>query len=84
MKRDALQQMLRWKEDPERKPLILKGARQVGKTWLMKEFGTQAYESCVYFNFDEDPSLHSIFQSNKNPARILELLSLIAEQKILP
>lgn len=84
MKRDALQQMLRWKEDPERKPLILKGARQVGKTWLMKEFGTIAYESYVYFNFDEDPALHSIFQTNKNPARILELLSLIAEQKILP
>ena len=84
MKRDILQQMQRWKEDPERKPLILKGARQVGKTWLMKEFGASAYENYVYFNFDEDPSLYSIFQSNKNPARILELLSLIAEQKILP
>lgn len=84
MKRDALQQMLNWKRDPERKPLILKGARQVGKTWLMKEFGTVAYENYVYFNFDEDPSLHSIFQTNKNPVRILELLSLIAEQKIQP
>ncbi len=84
MKRDILQQMHRWKNDPERKPLILKGARQVGKTWLMKEFGAGAYENYVYFNFDEDPSLYSIFQSNKNPVRILELLSLIAEQKILP
>ena len=84
MNRDALQQMLHWKEDPERKPLIMKGARQVGKTWLMKEFGTMAYENYVYFNFDEDPSLHSIFQTNKNPTRILELLSLIAEQRILP
>ena len=71
MKRDALQQMLSWKKDPERKPLILKGARQVGKTWLMKEFGTIAYESYVYFNFDEDPSLHSIFQTNKNEKMLL-------------
>ena len=79
MKREVLQQMLQWKTDPERKPLILKGARQVGKTWLMKEFGAAAYENSVYFNFDEDPALHSVFQANKNPARILELLSLIAE-----
>ena len=84
MKRDALQQMQRWKEDPERKPLILKGARQVGKTWLMKEFGAAAYEDSVYFNFDEEPELHSVFQTNKNPQRIIELLSLIAEKKIHP
>lgn len=84
MKRDVLKKMQQWKNDPERKPLILKGARQVGKTWLMKEFGTNFYESYVYFNFDEDPALHSIFQTNKNPARIIELLSLIAQQKIYP
>ena len=84
MKRDVLKKMLQWKDDPERKPLILKGARQVGKTWLMKEFGKNFYESFVYFNFDEDPALHSIFQTNKNPARIIELLSLIAQQKIYP
>ena len=84
MKRDALQQMQRWKEDSERKPLILKGARQVGKTWLMKEFGAAAYEDSVYFNFDEEPELNSVFQTNKNPQRIIELLSLIAEKKIHP
>lgn len=50
MKRDVLKKMLQWKDDPERKPLILKGARQVGKTWLMKEFGKNFYESFVYFN----------------------------------
>ena len=84
MKRDVLQQMFRWKEDPERKPLILKGARQVGKTWIMKEFAATAYEDYVYFNFDEDTELNSIFQTNKNPLRIIELLSLIAEKKIYP
>ena len=55
----------------------LKGARQVGKTWIMKEFGRQYYESYVYFNFDEEEELKSIFETNKNPYRIIELLSII-------
>ena len=64
--------------------MVLKGARQVGKTWLMKEFGRVAYDSFVYFNFDEEEELKSIFEANKNPHRIVELLSLIAGEKILP
>lgn len=64
--------------------MVLKGARQVGKTWLMKEFGRNYYKSYVYFNFDEEDDLKSIFESNKNPQRIIELLSMIAEEKILP
>ena len=63
---------------------VLKGARQVGKTWLMKEFGKNYYKSFVYFNFDEEDELKSIFEANKNPQRILELLSLICGEKILP
>ena len=58
--------------------------KQVGKTWLMKEFGQTCYESFVYFNFDEEDALKSIFGTNKNPQRIIELLSLIAGEKILP
>lgn len=84
MKRIALSQLIKWKNDPERKPLIIRGARQVGKTWLMKEFGQTCYESFVYFNFDEENALKSIFETNKNPQRIIELLSLIAGEKILP
>lgn len=84
MKRNALQNLLAWKSAPDRKPLVLKGARQVGKTWLMKEFGETCYEQYVYFNFDEEEALGSIFKSNKNPHRILELLSLISGEKILP
>lgn len=84
MKRNAIQNLLAWKSAPDRKPLVLKGARQVGKTWLMKEFGETCYEQYVYFNFDEDDALGSIFTSNKNPHRILELLSLISGEKILP
>lgn len=64
--------------------MVLKGARQVGKTWLMKQFGEKCYDNYVYFNFDEEEELKSIFESNKNPHRIIELLSLIAEQKIVP
>lgn len=64
--------------------MVLKGARQVGKTWLMKEFGKSYYDSYVYFNFDEEEELKSIFEINKNPHRIIELLSMISGEKILP
>ena len=84
MKRNAIDKLIQWKSDPERKPLILRGARQVGKTWLMKEFGKCEYDSFVYFNFDEEEELKSIFEKNKNPHRIVELLSLIAGKKIVP
>lgn len=77
MKRNAMENLVRWKNDEERKPMVLKGARQVGKTWIMKEFGRQYYENYVYFNFDEEEELKSIFETNKNPYRIIELLSII-------
>lgn len=84
MKRNALQDLVNWKSSEERKPMVLKGARQVGKTWLMKEFGKRYYKNFVYFNFDEEDELKSIFETNKNPHRIIELLSMIAGEKILP
>lgn len=84
MKRNAMQQLIEWKNNPDRKPLIIKGARQVGKTWLMKEFGKTQYDSYVYFNFDEEEELKSIFEANKNPHRIVELLGLLTGEKILP
>lgn len=84
MRRNAMVELERWKVDADRKPLVLRGARQVGKTWLMKEFGKSRYKSFVYFNFDEEDELRSVFEANKNPRRILELLSMIAGVKILP
>lgn len=84
LKRNAIQELVAWKSGEDRKPMVLKGARQVGKTWLMKEFGQNYYDSYVYFNFDEEDELKSIFEANKNPQRIIELLSLIAGEKILP
>ncbi|MDR0519147.1 MAG: ATP-binding protein [Clostridiales Family XIII bacterium] len=84
MKRNAFERLLDWKRDSERKPLILRGARQVGKTWLMREFGKTQYQNYVYFNFDEEDELFSIFEANKNPQRIIERLGLLSGQKILP
>lgn len=84
MDRNAICSLKKWKSNEERKPMVLKGVRQVGKTWLMKEFGQNFYENYVYFNFDEEEELKSIFKTNKNPHRIIELLSLIAETKIFP
>ena len=84
MKRNAIDELIKWKNDEERKPMVLRGARQVGKTWLMREFGKNCYDSYVYFNFDEEDELKSIFEANKNPHRIVELLSLIAGEKIVP
>jgi predicted AAA+ superfamily ATPase len=84
LKRNAFDRLVEWKKDPDRKPLILKGARQVGKTWLMKEFGATRYDNCAYFNFDEEDELSSVFETNKNPQRIVELLGLIDGRKIIP
>ena len=84
MKRKAYNDLLGWKNDAERKPLILKGARQVGKTWLLEEFGKNEYNDYMVFNFDEVVDLKSIFESNKNPHRIIELLGLLSGRKIMP
>ena len=54
MYRNSMKDLIKWKDNINRKPMILRGARQVGKTWLMKEFGEKYYKSYVYFNFDEE------------------------------
>lgn len=84
LKRKAIEQLAAWKARDDRKPMILKGARQVGKTWLMKEFGKTYYDNYVYVNFDEEDEIKSLFETNKNPYRLVELLSLIVGEKIIP
>ena len=84
MNRNAFAKLMAWKNNPDRKPLIVRGARQVGKTWLMEEFGKTQYSSYVSLNFDEEDELKSIFETNKNPYRIIELLGLLNGQKIVP
>ena len=84
MERLILNDLLRWKHSKYRKPLILKGLRQVGKTWVLKEFGKRHYESTAYFNFDESPEYRQFFERTKDPHRILQNLMLASGQKILP
>jgi len=84
MKRDAYEQLRAWKSDPRRKPLLLRGARQTGKTHLLKVFGNAEYESLAYFNFEEDPGLKDFFSQRVRPAEIMENLSLYAGRKIRP
>jgi predicted AAA+ superfamily ATPase len=73
-----------WKLDASRKPLILQGARQVGKTWLLKHFGASEFEAVAYFNFEEQPDLKSFFKNTRDIKRILQNLSLVHGQAILP
>ena len=84
MERYVLQDLLKWKNSPYRKPLILKGVRQVGKTWVLKEFGRRYYENTAYFNFDENEEYKQFFETTKDTDRILQNLMLASGQKILP
>ncbi len=84
MKRYITEKLVEWKNSKERKPLILKGARQVGKTYILKEFGENNYDNVAYFNFDHDDGLASLFLNTKDPRRIIEQLSLVNGSKINP
>ncbi|MDR1697889.1 MAG: ATP-binding protein [Erysipelotrichaceae bacterium] len=84
MKRKALQQMKEWKDRYDRKPLVLEGARQVGKTWLMREFGRLYFDDVAAFNFDENEALKDLFRDTKNPQILIEKLGLIHGKAILP
>ena len=84
MKRFILKKLLAWKNSSYRKPLILKGVRQVGKTWILKEFGKCYYENTAYFNFDENEEYKQFFETTKDVDRILQNLMLASGQKILP
>lgn len=82
MKRDVYQQLLDWKITERRKPLILRGARQVGKTFLLKEFGKLEYPQYVYINFEEQPETKKFFTGNIEPERILRDISLYLNRTI--
>ena len=84
MYRKIMEKLINWKEDKDRKPLILRGARQVGKTYILKQFGKENYEGIVYCNFDHDMQLHSIFENTKDPVSILEQLSFVYGKAIVP
>ena len=76
--------LIEWKKNENRLPLIIKGARQIGKTYILKQFGEENYEGVAYFNFDHDEDLYNLFNNTKDPKRILEQLSFIYGKAILP
>lgn len=84
LKRFILDELIKWKESKYRKPLILKGERQIGKTYILKQFGKENYEDVAYFNFDHDEDLYNLFENTKNPKRILEQLVFIHGKAIKP
>ena len=84
MYRIAIEKLFKWKESKYRKPLIIEGARQVGKTWLMKEFGRQAYKDTVYINFDSNSRVEGLFASDLDTGRLIMGLELYAGRKINP
>ena len=84
MKRFAMEKLRTWKDDPNRLPLIIGGARQVGKTWLMKEFGKIYFEKCAYINFDRNKRMEQLFSGDFNVDRILTGLSIESNVDIEP
>ena len=84
MYRIAIEKLLKWKQSKHRKPLIIEGARQVGKTWLMKEFGRQAYSDTVYINFDSNSRMAELFASDLDTDRLIMGLELYVGHKIDP
>jgi uncharacterized protein len=84
MQRDIYQRLLDWKQQPKRKPLLVKGARQVGKTFIIQRFGEEEFDQMFYLNFDEKPSLRKFFEGDLDPRRIMRDLGISFEKEILP
>lgn len=84
MKRHLINEMIVWKNSKNRKPLIIQGARQVGKTWLMREFGKQEFENVIYLNFESSSRLRDLFTADFNIERIITVIEIETNQKINP
>ena len=84
MYRLKMEELKQWKSGKNRKPLIVQGARQVGKTWLIKEFGKHEFEQMVYVNFEQQIRLQSLFVQDLDPRRIISTLELFFQIKIVP
>jgi predicted AAA+ superfamily ATPase len=84
MERSAEKNLLAWKESKSRKPLLIYGARQVGKTWLMKQFGAKEFDNTVYVNLEKEIPLRTLFEQDYQPQRIIKALETYFNQDILP
>ena len=84
MQRDIIQDLRAWKSQAKRKPLILMGARQVGKTFLLKKFGETEYANTIYLNFENNPRLCKLFDASLDPEVILKSLKIEMNTEIVP
>ena len=84
MYRDKMNELKKWKNSTTRKPLIIRGARQVGKTWLMKEFGKQCYKKCAYINFDDNSRMDKLFEEDFDLDKIIQGLKIESNVNIEP
>ena len=82
MERELIKSLIKWKASQSRKPLILKGVRQCGKTYLLKEFGARCYQDTAYFNFEENEALKTVFEKDYDIKRIIFELELQHGKKI--
>ena len=82
MQRHSLRDLVAWKNRPNRKPILLQGARQVGKTWLMQEFGRTSYANTAYINFDSNERMEILFSGNLDIDRLINSLQIEANTKI--
>ncbi len=83
MKRKLYNSLIEWKNDPDRKPLVLEGARQVGKTWLLKEFGKNEFDNLLYVNCHDDERMQNLFQQDLHVDRIMQALQAFSGQPII-
>ncbi len=83
IEREIIKTFKQWKDSPDRKPILLKGARQIGKTWAMETFGHECFDYCVKFDFGRQPELKSLFQTTKSPERLVKELTLYCEYPIV-
>ena len=84
IKRDILETFLRWKESPRRKPMLLLGARQIGKTWAVERFGKEHFKYFIKFDLDRSPEVIDAFRISKEPARIIKELQAYSDVPLLP
>ncbi len=84
IERDIMKDLLRWKQRPDHKPLIIRGARQIGKTWVMRRFGEKYFDHVAYFNFDSSEELCREFENTKDPKRLIDILRLYTDCPIEP
>lgn len=84
IKRDIVKDLLQWKQRSDRRPLIIQGARQIGKTWVMRRFGEENFDYVAYFNFDSSEELCREFENTKDPTRLIDILRLYTDCPIEP